>query len=233
MTVVILCGGQGIRYKNVYNDNPKALAPIGNMPILWHLFKYFDQYGLRRFVLCLGAYGDEIRNYVNMINDPNWEIICVDTGLETPTGGRIKLIEPYIEEETFMATYVDGLSDLNIEALKQFHESNGTVATLTAIRPHSQFGILDITEDNKVTSFHEKPPLPFHINGGFFVFKREVFNYLNTDDTLEVETFHKLMADDELSAYKHPGYWKSMDTFKENQELDKAWLSGSAPWKIW
>ena len=233
-TVVILCGGQGERYKNSYNNSPKALAPIGNMPILWHLFMYFEQYGLRRFILCLGNQGEEIRNYVKAIEHDDWDISCIDTGIDTPTGGRIKQIEKYVaNEDHFLATYVDGLSNLNIQTLTEFALKADTIATLTSIRPRSQYGILEISESDKVLSFEEKPPLPFYINGGFFVFKSDIFDFLDINDELEVHTFRKLIAKNELTAFKHNGFWKSMDTFKDNQTLDEAWQNGNAEWKIW
>lgn len=233
MTGVILCGGHGVRYRNMYIDMPKALAPIGNMPILWHLLKYMHTYGIRRYILCLGARGEEIRDYIDSLDMPQWEVQCVDTGLDTPTGGRIRRIEPYLKDDVFLTTYVDGLADIDIGALTQFAEEAGTTATLTAVRPQSQYGILEFDDQSRVRKFDEKPRMPYYINGGFFIFRKGIFSYLEDDDVLEKDTFHKLIDDNELSAYRHNGFWKSMDTFKENMELNEMWLSGTAEWRKW
>ena len=233
MIGVILCGGQGVRYTNMYVDMPKALAPIGNMPILWHLMKYLNFYGINKFVLCLGARGDEIRNYVDSLDQQTWDITCVETGINTPTGGRIKMIKPYIKDDIFLTTYVDGLSNININALYDFFKKSGKVAALTAVRPKSQYGIIEFDEGNVISRFDEKPLLSHYINGGFFIFNKLIFDFLSPEDVLEEQSFHKLIAKQELCAYLHEGFWKSMDTFKENMELNDMWMSGEAEWRVW
>lgn len=233
MVVAILCGGQGIRYRNTFVDRPKALAPIGDVPIVWHLFKYFSAYGINDFILCNGHRGNEIQKYVETIDHPEWNIQCVDTGQETPTGGRILKIKDYIKEDVFMATYVDGLSNINLNQLIEFHNKGNQIATLTAVRPRSQYGILDISEKGLIATFDEKPRMPYYINGGFFVFNKQIFDYLTLDDVLEEDTFKKLIDDQEFNAFKHNGFWKSMDTFKENMQLDDMWNNDEAEWVIW
>ena len=233
MVVAILCGGQGIRYRNTFVDRPKALAPIGDVPIVWHLFKYFSAFGINDFILCTGYRGNEIQKYVDTIDNPDWNIQCIDTGQETPTGGRILKIKDYIKDDLFMATYVDGLSNINLKELVDFHKKGSQIATLTAVRPRSQYGILNMDNSGVISTFDEKPRMPYYINGGFFVFNKGIFDYLTLNDVLEEDTFKKLIADKEFNAYKHNGFWKSMDTFKENMQLDEMWNNDEAEWVIW
>jgi len=231
MQVVILCGGKGTRMGHHTRFLPKPLIKIGQRPILWHIMKIYSFYGFNRFVLCLGYKKQNIEEYFS--HTRGWHITFVDTGLSTNTGGRIKRIEKYIETDNFLATYGDGVADVNINRLIQFHNKNKKIATLTAVKPRSQFGIMDIEPDNRVKDFHEKPVLTHWVNGGFFVFNRRIFKYLGKDDILERKPFYQLSKDKELVAYKHHGFWECMDTYKDNLELNQAWKSAAAPWALW
>lgn len=243
MKTVILCGGRGTRLGEHGATMPKALIEIGGRPILWHLLKTYTHYGLNDFVLCLGYLGENIKNYFQQFADADKRIdlgdgdICtiefVDTGLDTNTGGRVRAIEKFIDEETFCVTYGDGLADINIGALIDFHASHGKLATLTAVHPHSNFGIMKVDEaSSAVVEFQEKPRLKEWINGGFFVFNRQVFDYIEDNAILEREPLEKLATQRELIAYKHLGFWKCMDTLKDNMEFNEIWKS-SADWKVW
>jgi len=255
--VVILCGGMGMRLREETEYRPKPLVEIGGKPILWHIMKIYAHYGFKEFVLCLGYRGNMIKeyflNYQSMVNDftvvlgngrtaiqyhndheeRNFVVSLVDTGLETLTGGRIKRIEPYIEGNTFLLTYGDGLSDLNVLELVKFHNARGKVATVTAIKPASRFGVLDLKEDGTVAGFCEKPQDTRWISGGFFVFNRKVFEYLEEDGALEKGPLEKLARNGQLVAYPHTGFWYAMDTYREYQFLNELWASGQAPWQVW
>jgi len=254
MKVVILCGGRGTRLLEETEFKPKPLVKIGNMPILWHIMKGYSHFGFYDFILCLGYKGEMIKeffvNFSWMTNDftlelikgekifhssspiENWKITFVDTGLETPTGGRIKAIEGYIDDETFMATYGDGVSNVDIKMLLEFHKEKGKIATLTAVHPPSQFGVIE--EKNGIaSSFKEKPILEGLINGGFFVFNRKIFDYLSFDSVLEEEPLRQLTRDGQLSVYLHSGFWMCMDTFKQAQILNNMWNKGERLWKVW
>lgn len=243
MRTVILCGGRGTRLGEHGETIPKALIAIGGRPILWHLLRIYARYGLNDFVFCLGYLGDDIKNYFMQSATDNGQVglgdgqFCriefVDTGLDTNTGGRVKLIEKYIDEETFCVTYGDGLADIHIGSLIDFHAAHGKLATLTAVHPHSNFGIMKLDEtSDAVVEFQEKPRLKEWINGGFFVFNRRVFDYLDNNAILEREPLEKLAGERELIAYKHLGFWKCMDTLKDNMEFNEIWKH-SADWKVW
>jgi glucose-1-phosphate cytidylyltransferase len=232
MKTVILCGGRGTRLGEHGATIPKALIEIGGQPILWHLLKLYAHQGFNDFILCLGFLGDEIKNYF-VENENTFKIEFVDTGLDTNTGGRIKRIEHLIDNETFFATYGDGLSDLNLNALLDFHQSHKRLATLTAVHPHSNFGIMKLNEESAVIEFQEKPRLREWINGGFFVFNRKVFDFLEEDSILEREPLERLANERQLIAYQHTGFWKCMDTYKDNMEFNQLWDSNQAAWKIW
>lgn len=211
---------------------PKALIPIGNKPIIWHIMKYYAYFGFNDFILCLGYKGNDIKKYFK--KNKEFKINFVDTGLNTNTGGRIKKIKKFINSGTFLATYGDGLSDLNIKRLLNFHKFHKKTATLTAVKPRSAFGILKINPSNGlVADFKEKPVLDHWINGGFFIFNPGVFDYLRDNDILEKDTFERMVNDDNLAAYKHCGFWECMDTYKDNLRLNELWLSNKPPWKIW
>jgi glucose-1-phosphate cytidylyltransferase len=230
MQVVILCGGRGTRMGN--EELPKSLFTIGDKPILWHIMRLYAYYGFKNFILCLGYKGDSIKDYFSKMKE--WNIKFLETGLDTNTGGRIKKIRSYIEGSLFFATYGDGLADINLKELLDFHKLHKKVATLTAVKPSSPFGIVGIdAHTNIVTHFEEKPILDHWINGGFFVFSEEIFKYLHDNDVLERDTFSRLARDKNLAAYKHNGFWECMDTYKDNLRLNQLWMSQKAPWALW
>lgn len=228
MKVVILCGGKGTRMGN--DELPKALFPIGGKPILWHIMKTYSRHGFNDFVLCLGYKGDKIKTYFKKIKD--WKITFVDTGLNTNTGGRIKKIENLIKDDLFFATYGDGLANINLNKLLKFHRAHKKFSTITVARPLSQFGIVGVDSHTcRVTHFEEKPILDHWINGGFFVFDKKVFKYLRKNDVLEKQSFARLLKDNQIVAFKHKGFWKCMDTYKDNLVFNELWNKGNAPWK--
>lgn len=230
MKTVILCGGRGTRFNEYTQEMPKPLIKIGEKPILWHLMKYYSDFGFNDFILCTGYLGEKIKEYFTENNSENWNLEFVDTGQETNTGGRVKKIEEFIEEENFFCTYADGLADIDLNKLLEFHLQEKKVATITAVKPLSQFGVLEINDSNEIQSFKEKPLLDFFINGGFFVFKKEIFNYLNDESVLEKEPFEKLAAEKQITAFKHSGFWKCMDTFKDMLEFKDLIEKEKAAW---
>ncbi|MDG6222370.1 MAG: glucose-1-phosphate cytidylyltransferase [Candidatus Bathyarchaeota archaeon] len=251
MKVVILAGGIGSRLCEETVDKPKAMVKIGDLPILLHIMKYYSYFGFNEFVVALGYKGDYIKqwikNYSNLNqninvtteldaeisqnqNEKNLLIRLIDTGLNTQTGGRIKRLAPIIGNETFMLTYCDGLSDVNLCSLLNFHRSHGRLATVTAVRPQSRFGHL-ILKGDRVIHFEEKPRLDW-INGAFCVFEPEVLEYIENDNTnFMKESLKKLAEADELMAFRHEGFWQCMDTISEKMLLEKIWNTGKAPWK--
>lgn len=254
--VVILCGGKGMRLREETENKPKPLLSVGKYPILWHIMKHYSAYGFNDFVLCLGYKGDLIKEYfmnyknrhcdvqLNLMNDQkciltgnepieNWNIIFANTGLETNTGGRIKRIEKYIHEEYFFLTYGDGLSDVNIRKLEEFFEQKGKIGVITGIRPQSKYGQITIDPDCIVTGFKEKPLLNDYANGGFCVFHRKIFDFMDENCVLEQEVFEKLIKERELAMYKHEGFWKCMDTYKDYQELNELWNRDNPQWKVY
>ena len=233
MKTVILCGGRGTRLGEHGATVPKALINIGGKPIIWHLLKIYSSFGHRDFILCLGFLGNKIKHYLSA-NKEDWNIIFAETGLDTNTGGRIKKVEKYLEnDEEFFVTYGDGLSNVNLADLQNFHHQHGKIATLSAVHPFSNFGIIKLNEENFVTEFQEKPRLKEWINGGYFVFNRQIFNYLEEDCVLEKEPLETLAKNQELVAFEHTGFWKCMDTFKDNLEFNQIWDGGNADWKTW
>jgi len=255
MSVVILCGGLGTRLREETEFRPKPMVDIGGKPILWHIMKGYAHYGFRRFILCLGYKGEVIKdyflNYEAMSNDfaihlgsknsltyqsnhteQDFDVTLVDTGLKTMTGGRIKRIERFIDSDTFMLTYGDGLANLDIEQLVDYHFRHGKLATLTAARPPSRYGILELMANGQVERFREKAQAEW-INGGFFVFNRRVFEYLDSGSALEREPLERLAADGQLMAFRHEGYWVGMDTYREFEMLNKMWDDDNVPWKVW
>jgi len=231
MKTVILCGGRGTRLGEHGTTMPKALIEIGGRPVLWHLLQIYEQHGLDDIVLCLGYLGDSIKQY---FRDDHRRITFVETGLDTNTGGRIKRIEKYLgSDETFCVTYGDGLADVDLQALIRFHKNHKKIATLTAVHPSSNFGFIKIDEQDIVTEFEEKPVIKDWVNGGFFVFDRRIFEYLDNNCVLEHEPMKKLARAGELRAYRHTGFWKCMDTYKDNIEFNQLWDAGQAGWKIW
>ena len=257
MKTVILCGGLGTRLKEETEFRPKPMVPIGNRPILWHIMKIYAHYGFKDFILALGYKGDTIKeyfqNYELMNNDVTielgrpenrivhqnhgevgWRITLADTGQHAFKGSRLKQIERYIDEDVLMVTYGDGVGNIDIPALLTFHNSHGKIATMTGATVASQFGELSIRE-NDVTSFTEKPKSSSFVNGGFFVFNREIFNYLTNDDKCDLEygKIEKLSKEGQIKVYKHKGFWACMDTFRDMEYLNKLWNEGKAEWKVW
>jgi glucose-1-phosphate cytidylyltransferase len=257
MKTVILCGGQGTRLREETEYRPKPMVDIGGKPILWHIMKICAQFGLDDFTLCLGYKGHVIKeyflNYEAMNNDftirlgekaatvfqgahqeQGFQVTLADTGQDTMTGGRIKRIEKYVEGDTFLVTYGDGLSDVNLDSLLAFHRAHGKLATVTAVRPYSRFGILQTDDSGKVIEFQEKPQMDGWASAGFLVFQKEIFRYLGADDCiLEREPMEQLAAEGQLMAYRHDGFFFAMDTYREYLYLNELWSSGKAPWKTW
>jgi glucose-1-phosphate cytidylyltransferase len=257
MKVVILCGGLGTRLREETEYRPKPLVDVGGHPILWHIMKGYAHHDVREFVLCLGYRGHMIKeyflNYEAMNNDftialgrqhqivyhdahgeQDFKVTLAETGVDTMTGTRLKKAEKYVSDEKFMVTYGDGLADLDVGALLNFHNSHGRAATVTTVRPVSRFGILDLEDSGKVLGFAEKPQLDGWANAGFFVFDRRVFDYLDGEDcVLEREPMERLAREGELMAYRHPGFFYAMDTYREYLFLNELWVGGKAPWKIW
>lgn len=234
MKAVILAGGYGTRISEESHLKPKPMIEIGGKPILWHIMKIYSSYGINDFVICCGYKGEIIKKYFESFDSELWNIELVDTGLDTMTGGRIKRIQNYIDD-TFCLTYGDGVSDVNIKNLISFHNSNQSLATLTAIHPPERFGVLDISGDY-VTEFHEKHRGESSwINGGFFVFEPEIFDYLQDGDStiLERTPLETLAKQQKLKAFKHNGFWYPMDTLRDKKYLENLWINNNAQWKIW
>jgi glucose-1-phosphate cytidylyltransferase len=231
--VVILCGGRGTRLSERTESIPKALVEIGGRPILWHVISIYSRQGFSRFLLLTGYKGEQIRSWVERSPWPDRvEVSCLDTGLDTPTGGRIKAARGRIGGEAFSITYADGVADIDLGALADFHREAGGLATMTVVRPELQYGIADLDEDGIVRGFHEKPRVDSWINGGFFCFEPGVFDYLADDSVLEREPLERLAADGQLRAYRHGGFWDCMDTYKDAVLLNDLWDSGEPPWRV-
>jgi glucose-1-phosphate cytidylyltransferase len=256
MKVVILAGGLGTRLSEETILKPKPMVEIGGMPILWHIMKIYSSYGYNDFVICLGYKGYLVKEYfanyflhksnitIDLMNNSlkvhvtevePWTITLVDTGINSMTGGRIKRIRDYVGNETFLLTYGDGLSNVDIESLVSTHEKNGKFCTVTAVQPSGRFGALNFGLGNQVDSFMEKPKGDgAWINGGFFVCQPEVFNYIDGDDSVfEKLPMERLAADGQMVAFRHEGFWKPMDTLRDKLELEESWNSNNALWKIW
>ncbi len=236
MKTVILCGGRGTRLGEHGTAVPKALLEIGGSPILWHILKLYSHYGLNDFVLCLGHLGEKIKQFFSAddVRENDWQIAMSDTGLETNSGGRIHRIRDHLEGEgVFCVTYGDGLADIDLKALIAYHLGHGRIGTLVAAKPRSGFGVLELDQDDSVTEFREKPPLDHWINGGFFVFNRQILDYLSDDVVLEREPLEALVSERQLMAYRHGGFWKCLDTYKDYLELNQMYDSGQAAWKVW
>jgi glucose-1-phosphate cytidylyltransferase len=232
--VIILCGGRGTRLQERTAEIPKPLVEVGGRPILWHVMQIYAVQGLQRFLLCTGYKGSLIEQFVSSEAwPPGAEIECVDTGFDTPTGGRVKLVQDRLEEGTFCVTYADGLADVNLGELIGFHRAHRGLATMTAVRPELQFGVAELDGDGRVTGFHEKPRSEHWINGGFFCMEPGVFDYLTESSVLEREPLEGLAADGQLHAYRHTGFWDCMDTYKDAVLLNDLWEQRRAPWKVW
>jgi glucose-1-phosphate cytidylyltransferase len=258
LKVVILCGGLGTRLREETEFRPKPMVNIGSYPILWHIMKYYSQFACKDFILALGYKGEMIKNYFcnyelvnNDItielgqpektcihyahNEAGWKITLADTGEKSLKGARLKKVEKYISGDTFMMTYGDGIADVDINGLLAFHKAHGKMATVTGINSASRFGELKINGD-RVEMFSEKPlDGESHINGGFFVFNRKIFDYLTVDDLcdLEIGPLEQIAKEGQLMVYKHRGFWACMDTLRDMEYLNKVWNDGKAKWKIW
>ncbi len=258
MPVVILSGGQGTRLREETERVPKPLIEIGEKPILWHIMKIYGHHGLRRFVLCLGykswlikefflRYREHVSDFTLTMNDDHetvfhdshadedWEVTCAETGLATATGARLWRVRDYVPTETFMFTYGDGIGNVDITALLDFHYESGLVGTVTGVHPTSRYGEMRV-EDGRAIEFNEKPTVPEgFVSGGFFVFQREFFDYLNDDPQLFFEhaPLRNLARDGELAVFPHEDFWMGMDTYREYTELNELWARGDAAWKVW
>jgi len=232
--VAILCGGRGTRLRERTESIPKALIEIGARPILWHVISIYAAQGFTRFALCTGYKGEQIEEWASATAWPEGvEVACIDTGLDTPTGGRIKLLQDRLADETFCATYADGVADVDLGSLLDAHRKSGATATVTVVRPTLQFGVAELADDDRVKGFTEKPTIESWINGGFFCFEPAVFDYLETDSVLEREPLERLAVAGELGAYRHEGFWDCMDTYKDAVLLNDLWAGGDPPWRVW
>lgn len=256
MKVVILAGGLGTRLSEETDLKPKPMVEVGEFPIIWHIMKIYSYYGFTDFIICLGYKGYVIKEYfanyflhksdieidiknneieyLNSKTEP-WKIKLIDTGLNTMTGGRIKRVKKYLENETFMMTYGDGLSNVNLNLLEQFHLKSNKMVSVTAVQPTGRFGSLSINEEDNITTFLEKPPGDnFWINGGFFVMEPDVFDFIKGDQTIwEREPLEQISNINQLIAFKHNGFWHPMDTLRDKNYLNELWKSASAPWRLW
>ena len=251
-----LAGGLGTRISEESQYRPKPMVEIGGMPILWHIMKEYSYYGFNEFIICAGYKQHMIKEWFadyylhtsditfdftnglqtivhNQRTEP-WKVTIVDTGLNTMTGGRIKRVQPYLKDEPFFMTYGDGVCDVNIRDLLTFHKQNGKIATLTAVQVDQRFGVLEL-KDNTVRAFREKAQRDNeYINAGYMVLEPEIFRYLKDDSTVfERDPLERLVADRQLASYRHKGYWQCMDTKKEQEQLEKLWQTGEAPWRMW
>jgi glucose-1-phosphate cytidylyltransferase len=228
--VVILCGGRGTRLQERTQEIPKPLVEIGGRPILWHVIELYARQGFSSFVLCTGYKGEQIERFVEEGDGlEGLDIRCVDTGVDTPTGGRIHRVK-HLLDASFHATYADGVADVDLRELEELHRAHGALATLTAVRPELPFGVTELDAQGRVTGFREKPRSEHWINGGFFVFEPGVLDYLADDATLERRPLERLAAEGELHAYRHTGFWECMDTYKDAVALNDLWAAGAAPW---
>jgi len=256
MKALILAGGLGTRISEESEQKPKPMIEIGGLPILWHIMKQYSYHDINEFVILLGYRGYYIKEYfsnyflhqsdvtidlannsmeIHNTSSQDWKVTLLDTGLNTMTGGRVKRAKNYIDDDTFLLTYGDGVSDINISETIRFHQNHGKLVTMTSIQPEGRYGALDINENNKVNSFIEKPKGDGNwINGGFFVCDKKVLDYIDGDDTVfEKEPLVKLADEGEIIAFKHDGFWKCMDTLRDKVQLNEMWDKNNAPWKIW
>ena len=257
MKVVILAGGYGTRISEESQFKPKPMIEIGSMPVLWHIMKLYSSYGFNEFVICAGYKQHVIKEWfadyflhtsditfdftqddkiiVHNKRAEKWKVTVVDTGLDTMTGGRLKRIKSFIGNEPFFMTYGDGVADVNIKELLEFHKTHGKKATLTAVKPDSRFGVLDITDNNQINAFREKSQVDSgYINAGFMVLEPDVLDYIKDDSVMfEREPLEALAENNQLMCFKHNGFWQCMDTLRDKVKLETLWVENKAPWKVW
>ena len=257
--VVILCGGLGTRLREETEFRPKPLAELGGRPILWHIMKMYAHYGIRDFILCLGYRGQMIKEYFlkyeaisndftidlgrnNRVEyleehaEQDFRVTLADTSLDASTGSRVARVKKYVgDDQTFLVSYGDGVADLDVQSLIRFHRSHGRIATVTAVQPTTRWGVLEFDTRGQVSRFSEKPRLEGWVSVGYFVFQREIFDYLSTDPStvLEGAPLERLVSDGQLMAYRHHGFYQAMDTYREFRLLNELWDTGRAPWRIW
>jgi glucose-1-phosphate cytidylyltransferase len=232
--VVILCGGRGTRLRERTESVPKALVEIGGRPILWHVIQIYAAHGFDRFLLATGYIGETVAEFVAAERWPDGVAVeCVDTGLETPTGGRIARLGERLAGGRFCATYADGVADVDLGALLDFHAAHGGLATMTVVQPHLQWGVAELGEGDRVAGFAEKPRSEHWINGGFFCFEAGALARIGPESTLEREPLQALAAAGQLRAFRHEGFWDCMDTYKDAVVLNDLWAGGAAPWRLW
>jgi glucose-1-phosphate cytidylyltransferase len=256
MKVAILAGGLGTRLREETDLLPKPMVQIGGKPIIWHIMKTYAQANLKDFVVCAGYKGNVIKEYFREFQSLNsdftvtlgsktnieyhdnfeeekWRVTVAETGLDTMTGGRLFKARKHLSGGTFMCTYGDGVANIDIKKLLDFHRSHGKIATISTVRPETRFGVLDINSDNSVKSFREKPQSDNWVNAGYFVFEEKIFDYLTERSVLENEPFAQLAKDNQMQAFRHEGFWQPMDTYREFKLLNDLWDSNKAPWRVW
>jgi glucose-1-phosphate cytidylyltransferase len=231
--VVILCGGRGTRLRERTESVPKALVEIGGRPILWHVIQIYAAQGFERFLLATGYMGEAVAEFAAAERWPEGvRVDCIDTGLDTPTGGRVAALADRLRGGTFCATYADGVADIDLNALLEFHRAQGALATVTVVRPNLQWGVAELSGD-AVSGFVEKPRSEHWINGGFFCLEPRALSYIGADSVLEREPLERLAADGQLRAFRHEGFWDCMDTYKDAVVLNDLWAAERAAWRIW
>jgi len=233
-TVAILCGGRGTRLQEHTQSIPKPLVEIGGRPIVWHVIQIYIAQGFDRFLLLTGYRGEQIESFVGAQNWPTGvDVRCLDTGKDTPTGGRLHRAAAVLGDAMFCATYADGVADIDLNALLAHHSDHDGAATMTVVRPRLQFGVAQLNGDGVVRGFEEKPRSEHWVNGGFFCFETSALDVFEADSVLEREPLERLAAAGDLRAYRHDGFWDCMDTYKDAVELNDLWAQGNAPWKLW
>ena len=234
MKCVILAGGYGTRLGEETNSLPKPMIKIGNMPLLWHIMKIYSQYGINEFVICCGYKGEIIKKYFDQFTSESWNVKTVDTGLNTMTGGRIKKIQKYVQDDTFCLAYGDDLKPVDITQLIRFHKKEKKLATVTITKPNPRFGIIKVKENNVISIKEKSKESENWINGGYFVLEPEIFDYITGDDSVwEIEPMKKLVEDNQISAFKYDGEYYPMDTIQDKVKLEDMWKANSAYWKSW
>jgi glucose-1-phosphate cytidylyltransferase len=233
-SVVILCGGRGTRLREHTQAIPKPLVEIGGRPIVWHVIQIYAAQGFKRFLLATGYLGEQLEQWAAAEDWPEGVTVeCVDTGLDTPTGGRISKLRDRLSGGTFCVTYADGVADVDLQQAVRFHHEHGALATVTVVRPRLQFGVAELDGNDRVHGFIEKPRAEHWVNGGFFCFEPGAFEYLTDSSVLEREPLEGLAADGQLAAFRHTGFWECMDTYKDALELNDLWATEHPPWKVW